>query len=148
MRELMLVGKLYQEVVAANSLMSYAELVPFGLAAMATRFYSQVVLAKQIKPPFNVIITNVPGPQTPFYLAGHKLLFNMGMGPIYDGVGLIIPVLSYNGTLTISPTSCAKLMPDIELFCCYIRESVNELELAVSKKIQSVAETKSVNDKS
>jgi len=129
-----LVGKLYQEVVAANSLMSYAELVPFGLAAMATRFYSQVLLAKRINPPFNVIITNVPGPQTPLYLAGHKLLFNMGMGPIYDGVGLIIPVLSYNGTLTISPTSCAKLMPDIELFCRYIRESANELELAASKE--------------
>jgi WS/DGAT/MGAT family acyltransferase len=132
-----LVGKLYQEMVAANSLMSYAELVPFGLAAMATRFYSQVMLAKRINPPFNVIITNVPGPQSPLYLGGHKLLVNMGMGPIYNGVGLIIPVLSYNGTLTISPTSCAKLMPDIELFCRYIRESVNELELVASKKTQS-----------
>jgi diacylglycerol O-acyltransferase len=130
-----LVGKLYQEVVATNSLMSYAELVPFGLAAMATRFYSQVLLTKQITPPFNVIITNVSGPQTPLYLAGHQLLFNMGMGPIYDGVGLIIPVLSYNGTLTISPTSCAKLMPDIELFCRYIRESADELELVAAKKI-------------
>lgn len=129
-----LVGKLYQDVVAANSLMSYAELVPFSLAAMATRFYSQILLAKRIRPPFNVIITNVPGPQTPFYLAGHKLLFNMGMGPIYDGVGLIIPVLSYNGTLTISPTSCAKIMPDIELFCRYIRESINELEMTATMK--------------
>jgi WS/DGAT/MGAT family acyltransferase len=132
-----LVGKLYQEVVAANSFMSYAELVPFGLAAMATRFYSQLRLAKLIPPPFNVIITNVPGPQKPFYLAGHKLLFNMGMGPIYDGVGLIIPVLSYNSTLTISPTSCAKLMPDIELFCGYIRESVDELEMIAVNKRQT-----------
>ena len=77
------------------------------------------------------------GPQTPFYLAGHKLLFNMGMGPIYHGVGLIIPVLSYNGSLTISPTSCAKLMPDIELFCRYIRASVIELEIAAVNKQQS-----------
>ena len=132
-----LVGKLYQDMAAANSLMSYAELVPFGLAAMASRFYSQLLLAKRIPPPFNVIITNVPGPQNPFYLAGHKLLFNMGMGPIYDGVGLIIPVLSYNGTLTISPTSCAKLMPDIALFCHYIRESVDELERAAANKRQA-----------
>lgn len=129
-----LVGKLYQDMATANSLMSYAELVPFGLAHMATRLYSQLMLTKHIPPPFNVIITNVPGPQTPFYLAGHKLLFNMGMGPIYQGVGLIIPVLSYNGSLTISPTSCAKLMPDIELFCRYIRESVNELEIAAVNK--------------
>ena len=64
-------------------------------------------------------------------------MFNMGMGPIYDGVGLIIPVLSYNGTLTISPTSCAKLMPDIALFCHYIRESVDELERAAANKRQA-----------
>ena len=132
-----LIGKLYQDMATANSLMSYAELVPFGLAAMATRFYSQLRQAKRIPPPFNVIITNVPGPPTPFYLAGHKLLFNMGMGPIYQGVGLFIAVLSYNGTLTISPTSCAKLMPDIELFCRYIKESVDELERAAANKIQA-----------
>lgn len=126
-----LVGKLYQEEVAAKSLMDYAELVPFGLAGVVTHLYSQAILARRIKPPFNLIITNVPGPQVPLYLAGHKLLFNMGTGPIYDGTGLIIPVLSYNGTLSISPTSCAKLMPDIELFTRYIRESANELEAAV-----------------
>jgi hypothetical protein len=61
----------------------------------------------------------------------------MGMGPIYDGVGLIIPVLSYNSTLTISPTSCAKLMPDSELFCGYIRESVDELEMIAVNKRQT-----------
>jgi len=132
-----LVGKLYQDMAAANSLKPYADLVPFGLAHMVTRLYAQLMLTKHIPPPFNVIITNVPGPQTPFYLAGHKLLFNMGMGPIYHGVGLIIPVLSYNGSLTISPTSCAKLMPDIELFCRYIRASVIELEIAAVNKQQS-----------
>jgi WS/DGAT/MGAT family acyltransferase len=131
------IGKLYQDVVAAKSLMDYAELVPFGLAGIATRLYSHGILAKQIKPPFNLIITNVPGPQTPLYLAGHKLIYTMGTGPICDGAGLIIPVLSYNGTLTISPTSCEKLMPDIELFCRYIRESANELELAALEKVQA-----------
>jgi WS/DGAT/MGAT family acyltransferase len=131
-----LVGKLYQEVVAAKGLMDYAELVPFALAGVATHLYSQAILTKRIKPPFNLIITNVPGPQVPLYLAGHKLLFNMGTGPIYDGAGLIIPVLSYNGTLSISPTSCAKLMPEIELFTRYIHESVNELEIAVDAKVK------------
>ena len=128
-----LVGKLYQDVVADKSLMDYAQLIPFGLASVATHLYSQAILAKRIKPPFNLIITNVPGPQVPLYLAGHKLLFNMGTGPIHDGAGLIIPVLSYNGTLSFSPTSCAKMMPDIALFTRYIHEAANELEVAISK---------------
>jgi diacylglycerol O-acyltransferase len=60
----------------------------------------------------------------------------MGTGPIYDGAGLIIPVLRYNGTLSISPTSCGSLMPDIELFTRYIRDSANEIEAAVDKKLK------------
>jgi WS/DGAT/MGAT family acyltransferase len=131
-----LIGKLYQDVVAVKSLMDYVELVPFGLAGLATRLYSHGILDKQIKPPFNLIITNVPGSQIPLYLAGHKLLYTMGTGPIYDGAGLMIPVLSYNGNLTFSPTSCEKIMPDIEVFCRYIRESANELELAALEKMQ------------
>jgi diacylglycerol O-acyltransferase len=82
-----------------------------------------------------VVITNVPGPQIPIYLAGHKLIVNMGTAPIFDGMGLIMPICSYNGTISISPTSSANLMPDLDMFTRYIRESANELELAVKEKL-------------
>jgi len=130
-----LVGKLYQDAIDAKSLMGYAELIPFGLAGVAARFYSRAAIAKHHNPFFNVIITNVPGPQIPLYLAGHKLIVNMGTAPIFDGMGLIMPICSYNGTLSISPTSAANLMPDLDSFTRYIRESANELELAVQQKL-------------
>jgi diacylglycerol O-acyltransferase len=130
-----LIGKLYQDAVDAKSLMGYAELIPFGLAGVAARFYSRAAIAKHHNPFFNVVITNVPGPQIPIYLAGHKLIVNMGTAPIFDGMGLIIPICSYNGVLTISPTSAANLMPDLDDFTRYIRESANELELAVQEKL-------------
>ena len=120
---------------------------PFGLAGIATKLYSLGILGERIKPPFNLIISNVPGPQTPLYLAGHKLIYTMGTGPVYDGVGLIIPILSYNGFLTISPTSCEKLMPDIEVFCRYIRESASELELAAFKEMQADSKLDVTNGK-
>ena len=53
------------------------------------------------------------------------------MAPIIDGMGLIITVLSYDGNITISPTSDANSMPDINTFTTYIRESANELEKLV-----------------
>ena len=134
-----LIGKLYQEAIDARSLMGYAELIPFGLAGVASRFYSRAALAKRHKPFFNVVITNVPGPQIPLYLAGHKLLANMGTAPIFDGMGLIMPICSYNGSISISPTSAANLMPDLDLFNRYIRESANELEAAVAKKQENDA---------
>lgn len=134
-----LVGKLYQDAIDAKSLMGFAELIPFGLAGVASRFYSRTALAKRHSPFFNLVITNVPGPNIPLYLAGHKLLTNMGTAPIFDGMGLILPVLSYNGTITISPTSSMNLMPDLDVFTKYLLESANELEVAVNEKQKAMA---------
>jgi hypothetical protein len=54
-------------------------------------------------------------------------------------MGLIMPICSYNGTLSISPTSSSNLMPDLDVFTRYIRESANELELAVQEKLAGQA---------
>ena len=126
-------GKTYQGAIGAKTLAKMAEAVPFGVANQAARLYSRFHLSEMHNPVFNVTITNVPGPQFPLYLNGHKLLSLMGMAPIIDGMGLIITVFSYNGLLTISSTSDEKTMPDIDLFSRYIRESANELEAVVLK---------------
>jgi WS/DGAT/MGAT family acyltransferase len=133
------IGKLYQDAIDAKSLMGYAELIPFGLASVAARFYTRAAIAKHHSPFFNVVITNVPGPQIPLYLAGHKLIVNMGTAPIFDGMGLIMPICSYNGTISISPTSAVNLMPDLDDFTLYIRESANELEEAAQELIRKTA---------
>lgn len=124
-------GKIYQDAVGANSLSNMAELVPFGVANQATRLYSRYQIAKIHNPVYNVVITNVPGPPIPLYLAGHKLQSMMGMAPITDGMGLIITIFSYDGQLTVSPTSDEQTMPDLDLFTRYIWESANELEEAI-----------------
>lgn len=124
-------GKTYQGALGAKTLAQMADAVPFGIANQAARVYSRFQLAKRHNPAFNVVISNVPGPQLPLYLGGHKLIAMMGMAPIIDGMGLIITILSYNGLVTISPTSDANSMPDIDRFARYLRESANELEAAV-----------------
>ncbi|MEL7250040.1 MAG: wax ester/triacylglycerol synthase family O-acyltransferase [Bacteroidota bacterium] len=124
-------GKTYQKAIGAKTLANMSEMVPFGIANQAARLYSRFRLAELHNPVFNVTITNVPGPQFPLYLHGHKLLSIMGMAPVIDGLGLIITVFSYDGYITLSPTSDAKTMPDIDIFSRYIRESANELEAAI-----------------
>ena len=126
-------GKTYHGALGAKTLSNLAEVVPFGISNQAARLYSRYNLAKLHNPVFNVVITNVPGPQIPIYLQGHKLLSVMGMAPILDGMGLIITILSYNGLITVSPTSDVKSMPDIDKFSRYLRESANELEAEVLK---------------
>lgn len=127
-------GKTYQKAIGAKTLASMAEAVPFGIANQAARLYSRFHISELHNPVFNVTITNVPGPQFPLYLNGHRLLTIGGMAPILDGMGLIITILSYNGFVTISPTSDAKTMPDIDIFTRYIRESANELEALILKR--------------
>ncbi|MEZ4935133.1 MAG: wax ester/triacylglycerol synthase family O-acyltransferase [Saprospiraceae bacterium] len=135
-------GKSYQNAIGAKTLANMAEAVPFGIANQAARVYSRYNLSKLHNPVFNLTITNVPGPQFPLYLNGHQLLSIMGMAPIIDGMGLIITVLSYNGLLTLSPTSDAKSMPDIDLFTTYLRESANEMEEAILKYKKSKTKAK------
>jgi diacylglycerol O-acyltransferase / wax synthase len=128
-------GKIYQQALGAKTLAKLAESVPFGIANQAAQLYSQYQIAEMHNPVFNVTITNVPGPQMPLFINGHKLLSVMGMAPIIDGMGLIITIFSYNGLLTISPTSDAHTMPDIDVFTKYLRESANELEAAIQKHL-------------
>ena len=126
-------GKTYQGAVGAKTLSNMAEAVPFGLANQAARLYSRFHVSEMHNPVFNVTITNVPGPNIPLYINGHKLMSVMGMAPIIDGMGLIITIFSYNGLVTISPTSDVNSMPDLDNFSRYLRESANELEIAILK---------------
>ena len=128
------IGKGRHKAVGAKSLMQMAESVPFGLANLAAGLYSRYDLKEFVRPPFNLTITNVPGPSGMLYLRGHKIVTTFGLTPVLDGFGLIIAAFSYNGQVTITTTSDANTMPDADKFSRYIRESANELEKIIRQK--------------
>ncbi len=128
-------GKIKHKALGAKTLAEMADAVPFGLANLAAGVYSRYNLKEYIRPPFNVTISNVPGPQFPLYLNGNKVSSILGLTPVVDGLGLIIAVFSYNGQMSITTTSDTNTMPDADKFSRYIRESANELEeLILAKK--------------
>ncbi len=139
-------GKTYQGAVGAKTLSNLAEAVPFGIANNAARMYTRFNLAKMHKPVFNVVITNVPGPQIPIYMHGHRVLNVMGMAPIIDGMGLIITILSMDGKISISPTSDIKSMPDLDRFSDYILDAANELEEHILKYDPTDDKIKRISD--
>jgi WS/DGAT/MGAT family acyltransferase len=124
-------GKAFEKSGATRAFVDLWDFIPFGLANRVLRLYSRFRLSEKHNPLFNVVITNVPGPKMDMYMAGHKLLALMGMAPLIDGMGLLITVLSYNGVLSISPTSSPAVMPDLDVFTRNLRESANELEAAI-----------------
>ncbi len=131
-------GKAFEKAGTGQAMVDLYEFIPFGMATRMSRLYSRFRVAERVNPIFNCVITNVPGAQMDLYMAGHKLLATMGMAPLVDGMGLLITVLSYNGVLSISPTSSPSVMPDLDLFTRYLRESANELEAAVIPDRESV----------
>ncbi len=124
-------SKVHHQAIGARTLSDYTRFIPFGLAGAAARLYTRAHLAEKHRPIFNLVITNVPGPQVPLYVAGARLLTHVGAAPLFDGMGLILPIFSYAGSLTVGATSCREVMPDVEVFTSYLEDALDELEVAV-----------------
>jgi len=124
-------SKTYQGALGAKAISNLGEVIPFGIANQAAKIYSRYNLARMHNPVFNLVITNVPGPQFPMYVQGNKVHSVMGTAPLIDGMGLMIVIFSYNGKITITVTSDEKSMPDLDVFSNYIRDSANEMEKVV-----------------
>lgn len=67
-------------------------------------------------PPFNMVATNVPGPQIPLYLVGRKMLAHYPYVPVGYGLGLGCAIFSYNQNLYFGLSSDAGAMDDVEKF--------------------------------
>jgi hypothetical protein len=96
-----------------------------ALTARAARVVFATGLLHRL-PPFNVTISNVPGPNVPVYLCGAKLLAHYPVSVITAGQGLNITLVGYLGRLHFGLTGCRELVPDIDTIASYL---VEELEL-------------------
>jgi hypothetical protein len=65
------------------------------------------------RPLFNVTISNVPGPGFPLFSAGARLLANYPVGPIFDGGGLNMTVMSYLDQLDFGLLACPDVVDDV-----------------------------------
>ena len=94
---------------------------------------ARATVSEWIDPPFNVVISNVPGPQFPLYGVGSKLIANYPVSAINDGVGVNITVQSYNGSLDFGIIVCRELMPDVWDLMEYVHHSLKELKEAAKQ---------------
>ncbi|MCF4166423.1 wax ester/triacylglycerol synthase family O-acyltransferase [Zavarzinia compransoris] len=123
-------SKSFINAVGARALTDYTRFVPSATAAMATRLYTRMKAAESHSPIFNCVITNVPGPQIPLYTLGNRLEAQIGFGPIFDGMGLLLAIFSYDGTISIGVSSCRRIMPDVADFVRFLEDSLNDLAAA------------------
>ncbi len=72
-------------------------------------------------------ISNVPGPSFPLFLAGARLAGMYPLGPIPEGVGLNMTVMSYCGTVYFGLNACRETVPRVAEFPKMLEESLEEL---------------------
>ena len=92
--------------------------------------------------PLNIVSTNVPGPQSPLYLAGRELLHWYPLGVPWTTLGLFLCTLSYNGKLVLGLVVDPKLVPDVWDATEDLRASYEELLAAAQQLSSPAARTK------
>jgi diacylglycerol O-acyltransferase len=120
------------KAIPAESLQDFGQFAPPAVAARAMRMYSRLRIADRMNPPFNLIISNVPGPSTPLYSAGAKLEHFYPVSAVADGQGLNMTVQSYNGNLDFGIIACRELVPDVWTIADHLQASMRELLDAVA----------------
>ncbi|HVM52122.1 MAG TPA: wax ester/triacylglycerol synthase family O-acyltransferase [Acidimicrobiales bacterium] len=118
------------EVIGADTLMNWTEFAAPAVANMAMRLYSRMKVADRHRPLYNTVISNVPGPQFPLYMAGAKMLAMYPMGPLNDGSGLNMTLISYMGQIHFGLVACPDMLPDVDHLADLIPEALQELKKA------------------
>jgi hypothetical protein len=119
------------QAVGAEVLTRIGGFAPPTIMAQATR-----IGARQRA--FNLVVTNVPGPQFPLYVQGHELLDVFPMVPLAMNQRLGIALMSYNGAINFGLIGDYDSMPDLEDFARYLAESLEELAEAADVTLTTV----------
>jgi diacylglycerol O-acyltransferase len=125
------VAKEQHDAIPASLLADVSEFAMPVLANQAWRLSARLRLFERVSP-YNLIISNVPGPQVPLYLGGAKLVAYYPVSAITDGQGLNITVMSYCGTMYFGLVACRELMPDLDVLAGYLRVELDEMLAAIS----------------
>ncbi len=120
-------AKELQSLVGADTLMQLAEHFWLNGVALGARLYSSLNLADHHPVVHNLILSNVPGPPVPLYLAGTQLVGVYPLGPLMDGAGLNVTALSEENRIGFGFMACPALVPDVWSVALEIPGALDEL---------------------
>ena len=109
-----------KSAVGAEMLTQVAEWTPSQLLALGARNATRLL-------PFNMVVTNVPGPQIPMFMAGAPMTEVYPHVPLLDNLGLGVALLSYNGKIHWGFSGDWDAVPDLDLFVQDTKDALAEL---------------------
>jgi diacylglycerol O-acyltransferase len=111
-----------QRGVTAPTLVRLSGFAPASLHARSARAASTFAQRS-----FNLVITNVPGPQSPMYLGGARMLDMFPVSPLLRNQALAIGLTSYDGSVNYGLNADRDAMADVDVVTALLYESMEEL---------------------
>jgi diacylglycerol O-acyltransferase / wax synthase len=111
--------------VGADALVALSGFAPPTLHAVGARLANG--LTRRM---FNLVVTNVPGPQVPLYAAGARMLEMFPVVPLASGQAVTIGISSYAGGVYYGLNADRDAMADVDVLAALIEESLSELVIA------------------
>jgi diacylglycerol O-acyltransferase len=121
-------AKKEHHTIGAKMLQDWAEFATTAVFTRASRLYSSMGLADRHRPIHNLVISNVPGPPFPLYLAGARLELLCPLGPVMEGAALNVTVISYMNNLDVGLIACRESVPGLWGLAHHFRDALEELK--------------------
>ena len=123
-------AKEVHNALPAHLLQDFTQFTAPAAAELMARTLSNLKVADYVAMPFNVCISNVPGPRQALYYAGALMTAFYPVSMVTDGMGLNITVQSYQDSLDFGLVGTPELVPDIWKLMGYFAEELAELASA------------------
>jgi diacylglycerol O-acyltransferase len=125
-------AKVRHRALPADLLTDATSFIPAAVQARASRLTME--LTGRLAPALNLVISNVPGPRDPLYLAGAQLQANFPVSVVADGLGLNMTVMSYRDHIDFGLVGDREMVGDLWPMMAGLEESLEELCEVICKK--------------
>lgn len=138
-RDVAAAAKDVRSVLGNDLLEKRADVIPPQLYALAVRAWARSRLANHVRPPVNLVLSNVAGPAQRLQLGQAVLQAMYSVGPVLEGIGLNITAWSYAGALHVSVLGCPTSVPDPWPIADALHASLADMKRASDRTAGAVA---------